>query len=148
MTPRTKGLRRTGLRRTSKNRIPQLIRKLDILFSPYIRKRDARKPCIDLCGRPGKKQAGHFRRRELKSTRFDPRNVNGQNEYCNSWDNDGYRHAQGIDKRWGAGTAAELERISRKTKQWTEKELTNLIAVLQEWPGKYEKEYAKLTMEK
>lgn len=115
---------------------------LDRELSVYIRARDKGKPCIDLCEREGTKQAGHFRRRELMSTRYNPKNMNGQNEYCNSWDNDTYRHGKGIDERWGKGTAEELDKISRKTKQWTLEEIQRLRTALKN--GTYEFEYAKM----
>jgi hypothetical protein len=62
------------------------------------------------------------------STRWHPKNVNGQNEYCNSWGNDTYNHAKGIDLRWGQGTAEYLDKLSRQIKQWDARELTALIA--------------------
>jgi hypothetical protein len=123
--------------------ISRLRNKLDSVFSLMIRQRDAGKPCIDLCGRPGNKQAGHFRRREIMSTRWDYRNVNGQNEYCNCWANDTYVHAQGIDTRWGDGTAAELQRLSRIHKQWEAKHLQALIEAAPNYK-KYVKVYDQL----
>ena len=113
--------------RKIKPTVASLTKKLDLVFGAYIRKRDEDLPCIDLCGRWGVHQAGHFRRRELKSTRWNEKNVNGQNAYCNCWDNDTYRHAKGIDKKWGKGTAEMLEKESRKTKQWTVRELEEKI---------------------
>jgi|ERR1700722_3889308 len=121
-------MKRSRLNPYSKAQIPKLKRKLDIIFSALIRERDAKQPCIDLCEKTGIQQAGHFRIRERMSTRWNPKNVNGQNARCNAWDNDGFRHAKGIDLRWGAGTAEELERISRQIKQWDARELTALIA--------------------
>lgn len=125
------------------NRV-KLKRKLDIVFSPIIRERDKGKPCIDGCGRKGE-QAGHFRRRELMATRWHPQNVNGQSAYCNAWDNDGYRHAIGIDKRWGKGTAKKLEFLSRQTKQWSVEELLALIEACKLGYERYCKVYGELS---
>lgn len=113
--------------------VEKLKRKLDRLFHPMIRLRDQGKPCIDLCGGRGTLQAGHFRRRELRSTRWDYRNVNGQNAYCNAWDNDTFRHAKGIDERWGKGTAQKLDDISKTIKQWTGPELEKLIEATKDY---------------
>jgi hypothetical protein len=128
----------------SKPKRPKLIKKLDLLLGALIRNRDERMPCIDLCGRTGKHQAGHFRRRKLMATRFDPQNVNGQNEYCNAFDNDGFRHAKGIDERWDEGTADELDLKSRETKQWTIPELEELILAAQTGYAEYWTTYYKL----
>lgn len=114
-------------RKYTLSEVEKLKRKLDRLFHPMIRLRDQGKPCIDLCGKQGVMQAGHFRRRELRATRWDYRNVNAQTAYCNAWDNDTYRHAKGIDERWGNGTAKKLDDKSKKIKQWTGKELEQLI---------------------
>ena len=122
---------------------PKLKRKLDLLVSARIRERDKGKPCIDLCGKQGTKQAGHFRRRECMQTRWHPWNVNGQNEYCNNWDNDTFRHAKGIDKKWGHGMADYLEHESRRIKNWTIPELLQLIEACKTYEA-YEKKYFEL----
>src|SRR3990167_3549676 len=100
-------MKRSPLKKFSPRDLAKAMRKLDILFAPMIRKRDEGKPCIDLCGRAGTKQCGHFRRRELKATRWHYKNSNGQNAQCNLLD-DGYIHAKGIDKRWGKNCAQNL----------------------------------------
>lgn len=84
-------------------------------FSLFIRKRDIEKygTCIS-CGRRitlEKSDAGHFMPaadcgRDLL---FDERNVNAECKHCNAWDSThllGY--AEGLDARYGAGTADEL----------------------------------------
>ena len=136
-------MKRTPLSKTGKSTYSKLKRHLDSLFSTMIKERDKGMPCIDLCGRKGNYQAGHFRRRELMSTRWHPQNVNGQNEYCNAFDNDGYRHALGIDKRWGEGTADDLFRISQRTKKWDKKELQQLIEATKDYQ-EYVDVYTKL----
>lgn len=117
------------------------------VLSAAIRERDKNKPCIDKCGRTGKKQAGHYTSRKDKATALDPRNINGQNEFCNVWDTDVKRfdrHAEGIDERWGKGTAEELYRLSKTTKQWSVKDLEKLIAALKVGYAAYEKLYFEL----
>lgn len=101
----------------------KLKKKLDDLFSIYIRKRDMDYrgfcKCIT-CGKEhpafGKKQthAGHFMKRQHLATRWDERNVNGQCISCNNY-NDGeqYRHGIAIDLKFGEGTAAELDKLSK-----------------------------------
>lgn len=120
-------------------------KRLDISFAKLIRKRDAGKPCIDNCGRKGELQCGHFRRRELMSTRWNPRNSNGQVAACNAWFDDGYLHAIGIDARWGAGTTKELHAISRKVKQWSTPQVLALIAAGEKGLKAYEEVYKELT---
>lgn len=124
----------------------KLKKKLDTLFSALIRERDKDLPCIDLCGKDYPvKQCGHFRRRELMSTRWNPKNSNGQNMTCNyfaSRSNDIYRHSLGIDERWGAGMSKKIYQLSEKQKQWTGTELESLIsAAKQGYEGFYTKYY-------
>ena len=84
-------------------------------LSLYVRQRDVKQwgTCIS-CGRPitiVTSQAGHFMPaadcgRDLL---FDLKNVNAECEHCNAWDSThllGY--AEGLDKRYGAGTASGL----------------------------------------
>jgi len=74
-------------------------------------------------------------------TRFDYRNVNGQNEYCNNWDNDTYRHAKGIDARWGAGVAQQLDLLSHEWCQWSIKELAALVEAAEAGYEEYVEKY-------
>ena len=67
-------------------------------------------------------------------TRFDPRNVNAECTGCNNSHYSKYElkdmalYAENVDIKWGAGTAAELYRLSKQTKQWEIKELEQLVA--------------------
>ena len=86
---------------TKQKTFPQLKRKLDKVFSEYIRKRDMNKPCIS-CGKYGEKDAGHYHTRSMLSVRWNEVNVNGQCKYCNRFlegNKEGYR--QGIIERHG-----------------------------------------------
>ena len=120
-------MKRTRLNRYGKSKIAKLKRKLDEIFSRYVRKRDKDEGCIS-CGFNGNLQAGHFRRRELMATRWEDKNVNGQCARCNLWLGGAtYEYAKGLDKKYGKGTAEELYKLSQKIKQWSAEELEAMI---------------------
>lgn len=89
-------------------------------FSRYIRLRDCSSlglyKCIS-CGNiyaiHHSGDAGHFCKRRHKGTKFNEQNVNCQCEDCNRW-NDGreWEHGQGIDKKYGKGTAEKLKGLA------------------------------------
>lgn len=93
-----------------------LKKKLDVLFSKYVRLRDYLKPCVT-CGKPWEPnfQCGHvFSRRHL-STRWDDQNANAQCPGCNMFEGGRqYEHALATDKIWGVGTAAALHELSKR----------------------------------
>lgn len=72
--------------------------------------------------------AGHFMSRRHKSTRWEPRNVNPQCCGCNTF-NAGrqFLHGRYIDEVYGAGTADQLEALSRLPVKWTTAELEDEI---------------------
>jgi hypothetical protein len=92
--------------------------KLDKLFSEYIRKRDSDHrglcKCIS-CGKEapafgGSMHAGHLFSRRYLSIRFDPKNVNAQCSYCNTFLNGNQiKAARGVERKWGKGTVDDLE---------------------------------------
>ena len=100
------------------NTISKLKKKLDKLFSEYIRKRDSdykgNCKCIS-CGKDapafgGSIHAGHLFSRRYLATRFDEKNVNSQCAYCNTFLNGNQiKAARGVDNKWGEGTVEELE---------------------------------------
>ena len=102
----------------AKTTTSKLKAKLDKLFSEYIRKRDSDHrgmcKCIS-CGKEapafgGSTHAGHLFSRRFLSIRFDPKNVNSQCAYCNTFLNGNQlKAARGVDAKWGEGTVAELE---------------------------------------
>ena len=117
------------------------------LFSLYVRNRDVKQwgTCIS-CGRAiavDTCDAGHFMPagdcgRDLL---FDERNVNAECSHCNAWDAThllGY--ADGLDKRYGAGTAAVLraKRAEYKAgppiKDWKADEYADKIRALPHYP--------------
>ncbi len=123
--PKPKGLRKIDQTKLKK----KLRKKLDVLVSKLIHERDKGKPCIDGCGRKGE-QSGHFRRRELMSTRWHYQNQNLQSIYCNCWlSGNEFEYAIGLDRKFGAGTSKKIYKLSQKTKNWEVWELEALIKV-------------------
>jgi len=96
--------------------ISKLKKKLDVLFSHYIRRRNAdhlgRVKCFT-CGVEKhwkEQQAGHFQSRSHHSTRWDEVNVQVQCVKCNMFrQGEQYKFGLYLDDRFGDGTAEELE---------------------------------------
>ena len=96
--------------------ISKLKKKLDKLFSEYIRRRNAdhldRVKCFT-CGIQKhwkEQQAGHFQSRSHHSTRWDEINVQVQCVKCNMYrQGEQYKFGMYLDQRFGEGTAEELE---------------------------------------
>ena len=96
--------------------ISKLKKKLDKLFSEYIRRRNAdhlgRVKCFT-CGVEKhwkEQQAGHFQSRSQHSTRWDEVNVQVQCVKCNMYkQGEQYKFGMYLDQRFGDGTAADLE---------------------------------------
>ena len=96
--------------------ISKLKKKLDVLFSQYIRRRNAdhlgRVKCFT-CGIEKhwkEQQAGHFQSRSHHSTRWDEVNVQVQCVKCNMYrQGEQYKFGLYLDDRFGDGTAEELE---------------------------------------
>jgi hypothetical protein len=96
----------------------KLKKKLDKLFSEYIRKRDSdwkgNCKCIS-CNKEapafgGSTHAGHLFSRRYMATRWDEKNVNSQCAYCNTFLNGNQiKAARGVENKWGEGTVDELE---------------------------------------
>ena len=96
--------------------ISKLKKKLDVLFSQFIRRRNAdhlgRVKCFT-CGVEKhwkEQQAGHFQSRSHHSTRWDEVNVQVQCVKCNMFrQGEQYKFGLYLDDRFGDGTAEELE---------------------------------------
>ena len=96
--------------------ISKLKKKLDVLFSQYIRRRNSdhlgRVKCFT-CGIEKhwkEQQAGHFQSRSHHSTRWDEVNVQVQCVKCNMFrQGEQYKFGLYLDDRFGDGTAEELE---------------------------------------
>ena len=90
-----------------------LIKKLDILFSKYIRQRDAGKGCIT-CGQIVPLQCGHFQSRKYWATRWDERNCAGQCLRDNIFGHgEQAKFARAIDRIYPGHASKELEDLAR-----------------------------------
>jgi hypothetical protein len=112
----------------------KLIAKLDIVFSEFIRLRDADKNGICKCITSGefehwtKVDAGHFITRDNFATRWDEQNVNAQGRGDNRFKSGKqYEHGLAIDKKHGPGTASKLLIKSKSPCNWEEFELVKMI---------------------
>ena len=99
-----------------------LIKKLDKIFSAYIRQRDADKKGYCTCCTCGKKlpitqiHCGHFMSRRHYSTRWDPENCAAQCCGCNTFNQgEQYKFALFLNKKYGGDKASELLVKSRET---------------------------------
>lgn len=102
------------------------------LMSQYIRKSEFEQygECVDGCGIPITKwedcDLGHLKSASKLSTRFIRENLGLQRKWCNSpWGGDGNSvgFALTVDKRYGAGTALRLEKLSQQKQAPFSKEL-------------------------
>lgn len=126
--------RKTPLRKHSKNKISVLKRKAWNAFSLWIRERD-NYTCIT-CGKYGKSSfmnAGHYISRRHNATLFDERNSNAQCMNCNLW---GYGnmgvYTLKLQEKYGKGIIKELTKKSQQIKQFTEKELEEILKKYQQ----------------
>ena len=100
--------------------ISKLKKKLDVLFSQYIRRRNAdhlgRVKCFT-CGVEKhwkEQQAGHFQSRSHHSTRWDEINVQVQCVKCNMYrQGEQFKFGLYLNQRFGYGTAEELEQRAK-----------------------------------
>ena len=116
----------------------KLIRKLDDLFSIFIRKRDKGKCFTCSTQKPYKEMhAGHYKKRQHMGVRFNEKNVNCQCRGCNNFQ--GGRmdvYAIRLEAKYGYGILQELEELKKKDKKYKTSELEQLI-----------KKYSSLTKE-
>jgi len=114
----------------------KVVKKLDAVFSEYIRLRNADKNGNVTCFTCGKveywkrkgMQAGHFQSRKHYATRWDEINVQVQCSGCNVFKyGEQYKFALNIDKQFGDGTAEELFIKAKEIVKFSTKELETLI---------------------
>jgi|TARA_R100001460_G_scaffold81690_2_gene122584 hypothetical protein len=120
----------------------KLIKKIDRIFSKYIRLKHADHAgnctCIT-CGKKakwdsGQIHAGHFVSRRFLVTRFDERNVYPQCAYCNNWlAGNQYMFGKAIDRIHGEGTADELMILSKKTIKIENYELDEIFCTVSKY---------------
>ena len=101
--------------------ISKLKKELDNIFSVFIRLRDATDEGVVQCFTCSRishyksgMQCGHFQSRRHHSTRWNELNCQVQCVKCNLYEQgEQFRFGIGLDRKYGEGTADELEFLSR-----------------------------------
>lgn len=111
-----------------------LIRKLDEIFSLYIRLRDTDANGYGKCITSGEfvhfkdADCGHFISRNNMATRWDSQNCNLQGRKDNRFlSGRQYEHGLAIDRKWGSGTAEKLLIKSKSPAKYMDFEIEGLI---------------------
>lgn len=129
-------------------RKPDLVKKLDRVFSEYIRLRDATQNGYIRCIACGQIKpysdfdAGHYYSRRHMSTRFDEDNVQSECKGCNRFKSDhliGFR--ENLIRKIGQMRFDKLAWKANQSKKWTDFELSEMIKY-------YSDEVKNLKMEK
>lgn len=104
-------LRKVGLKKVKKKKVSTLKKKLDTVFSQYIRNRDGGK-CYT-CSKqddPKRMQNGHFVPRQYLATRYDEVNCHCQCYACNMlYHGQPSAYAARLERDYGNGTVEMLE---------------------------------------
>lgn len=108
-----------------------LVKKLDKIFSIWIRSKDADHAGMVDCFTCGVTKnwkyeidAGHFQSRGKYETRWNEQNVKPQCKRCNGFrGGEQYRFAKNLDALYGEGTAEWLEFESNQSARFTNEEL-------------------------
>lgn len=113
-------------------------KKLDEVFSKYIRYRD-KGQCFTCPHKahPKKMQCGHFVPRQYLKTRYDEKNCHCQCMACNIYHGgQGPTYAVRLDEKYGLGTAKELEKgrweVFKVDIQWYEEKIEHYKEKLKE----------------
>lgn len=126
--------------------ITGLKKKLDTVFSLFIRLRDANKKGMVTCCTCGaikfwkEVDAGHYITRGDMATRFDPRNVAGQCKRCNMRGGEQHKMGMFIDKKYGEGTTELLQVERHKIFKLSRPLLEDMIKKYQEKVKQLQKE--------
>lgn len=124
----------------------KLKKKLDKLFSKWVRDKDGNCFTCDRVCFGSNRHAAHFITRGHMSTRWNPVNVQIGCYRCNiNLYGNQYEFGLRLDKKFGQGTAKKLYDLSRQIKQWNFSDLLILITCLEKTPEEYEKVYYELT---
>ena len=117
-----------------KKSLSSLKKKLDRVFSQWVRLRDADEGGTVECCTCKKllfwkeAHAGHWISRRHMSTRYTPENVHAQCARCNLYEQGaGAEYAQFILRKYGHETFETLLAEKRQVKKWTPDELQDLI---------------------
>ncbi len=121
-----------------------LIRKLDRIFSEYIRRRDTDKKGQVICitcektYRYNEVDAGHFISRKHYRTRWDENNVHGQCRKCNRFSyGEQYLYSINLDRKLGKGAAEKMLMKSRQPIKLNTTDLQYLIDKFQKKLDEY-----------
>ena len=136
-------MRRGPWRKRPQNEHQKAIHLTDIAVAKMIRERDQN--CITCDEVHEAMDCGHFRRRELMSTRFHPMNLNAQGAKENRFEGGRtYEYGLAIDRKYGAGCAEFLNQLSRKIEPWTVQELEQLRSAARMGPRVFEQLYFEM----
>lgn len=112
----------------------KIVKKLDKVFSQYIRLRNANSMGIAECVTCGKRdhwkkqQCGHFQSRKHYTTRWDEVNCQVQCAGCNVFKyGEQYKFGIYLDQNFGEGTAEKLSNKARQTIKYSNIELLAMI---------------------
>ena len=112
----------------------KIVKKLDAVFSQYIRQKNADYLGIATCFTCGKKdhwkklQNGHFQSRKHYATRWLEMNCQVQCAGCNVFRyGEQFLFSKYLDEKYGDGTAEELYIKSRETVKFSNNELLDMI---------------------
>lgn len=112
----------------------KIVKKLDKVFSQYIRLRNADSMGIAECVTCGKRdhwkkqQCGHFQSRKHYTTRWDEVNCQVQCAGCNVFKyGEQYKFGIYLDQNFGEGTAEKLSNKARQTIKYSNIELLAMI---------------------
>lgn len=111
----------------------KIVKKLDAVFSQYIRQKNAINEIATCftCGKQDhwkKLQNGHFQSRRFYSTRWNEQNCQVQCSGCNVFKyGEQFIFGKKLDEKYGEGTAEELYLKAKKTVKLSNDELIDLI---------------------
>jgi hypothetical protein len=118
---------------TKKSKRSTIVKKLDQVFSEWIRRRDAVGD-IATCVTCGKKdhwkslQCGHFQSRKHYNTRWDETNCQVQCAGCNVFRyGEQYKFGVYLNQTFGVGTSDELHYKASQTVKFSNAELIDMI---------------------
>jgi len=116
----------------------KLVKKLDAIFSRYIRLRHATNEIVECftCGKKDnwkKLQCGHFQSRRFYSTRWDETNCQVQCKSCNIYkEGEQFKFGTNLNKQFGKKTSERLEVKAREIVKIPTYELEDMIKKYQE----------------
>ncbi len=147
MFPFYKRKKKSSRKKTDRSK-PDLVDRLDRVFSAYIRLRDIMPngmgKCIS-CGKIkpyGELDCGHFFSRVNMATRFDEDNCHAECRGCNRASADHLIYYQeNLIRKIGVSRFSTLRERARSTKKWDNSELERMIV-------KYKNEVKRLSREK